>query len=329
MKKIINNPNNVVGELLEGFAKANPALIYTPEYQVISRREPPNKKVGIVSGGGSGHEPAHAGYVGRGMLDAAVAGNVFSSPGPDRIQKGIELANAGEGVLLIVKNYSGDVMNFGMAQEIAQMDDLLVESVIVKDDVAVPDSTFSTGRRGIAGTVLVHKCAGAKAESGANLAQVKQVAEKAAANIRSMGMAMSSCIIPAVGTPGFTLEDNQVEIGMGIHGEPGIKRTTVKTAQEVAAILLDKILSDYDYTASQVAVLVNGLGSTPLMELYILYNEVEKQLHEKGISIYRSFVGNYMTALEMSGCSISLLKLDDELKELLDAPSDAPAFLVR
>lgn len=328
MKKIINQPNDVVSELLVGMAKAHPELKYTEKLEVISRREKTSGKVGIVSGGGSGHEPAHAGYVGRGMLDAAVAGNVFSSPSPDRIIKGIEEANGGAGVLLIIKNYSGDIMNFGMSKDLAEMDDIEVESVVVKDDVAVPDSTYSTGRRGIAGTVFVHKIAGAKAQTGASLQEVKASAEKAIANIRSMGMAMSPCTLPAVGKPGFQLGKNEIEIGMGIHGEPGVERTSVKTAKETAQILLDKILADYDYSNSEVALLVNGLGSTPLMELYILNNEVEKLLSEKGIKIYKTLVGNYMTALEMSGCSLTLMKLDDELKQLLDAPCDTPALKV-
>ncbi len=327
MKKIINQPGNVVSELLAGMAKAYPELKYTEKLEVISRKEK-SKKVGIVSGGGSGHEPAHAGYVGKGMLDAAVAGNVFSSPSPDRIIKGIEEANSGEGVLLIIKNYSGDIMNFGMAKDMAEMDGIRVESVVVKDDVAVPDSTYSTGRRGIAGTVFVHKIAGAKAESGASLDEVKAAAEKAIANIRSMGMAMSSCILPAVGKPGFELGEDEIEIGMGIHGEPGVERTGIKTAAETAEILLSKILADLDYAGSEVALMVNGLGSTPLMELYILNNEIEKLLTAKGIKIYKTFVGNYMTALEMSGCSITLMKLDEELKELLNYPCNTPALKV-
>jgi phosphoenolpyruvate---glycerone phosphotransferase subunit DhaK len=327
MKKIINQPNSVVSELLMGMAKAHPELKYTEELEVISRTQK-SKKVGIVSGGGSGHEPAHAGYVGKGMLDAAVAGNVFSSPSPDRIIKGIEEANSGEGVLLVIKNYSGDIMNFDMAKDMAEMDGIRVESVVIKDDVAVPDSTYSTGRRGIAGTIFVHKIAGAKAEAGGNLDEVKAVAEKAIANIRTMGMAMSSCILPAVGKPGFELGENEIEIGMGIHGEPGVERTTVKTAAETADILLAKVLADYDYLGSEVAVLVNGLGGTPLMELYILNNEVEKILSEKGVKIYKTFVGNYMTSLDMLGCSVTLMKLDDELKELLDAPCSTPALKI-
>lgn len=325
MKKIINNPDNVVSEMLEGMAKAHPELIYFKDYEVISRRVK-SSKVGIVSGGGSGHEPAHAGYVGKGMLDAAVAGNVFASPSPDRILKGIEEANGGEGVLLIIKNYSGDIMNFQMAKELAEMEGIRVDSVVVKDDVAVPDSTYSTGRRGIAGTVFVHKIAGAKAEMGGSLEEVKAAAEKAIQNIRSMGMAMSPCILPGVGKPGFELGEDEIEVGMGIHGEPGIERKKIMSAQELAEELVGKILADMDYSNSEVAVMVNGLGATPLMELYILNNEVEKILSRHNIRIHRTYVGNFMTSLEMAGCSVTLLKLDDELKELLDAPCNTPAF---
>ena len=327
MKKIINNPDEVVSEMLQGLVKANPQLKYSKDLEVVSKIDKENK-VGLVSGGGSGHEPAHAGYVGKGMLDAAVAGNVFASPSPDRILKGIQEADTGEGVLLIIKNYSGDIMNFSMAKDLAEMEDIKVEMVVVKDDVAVKDSTYSTGRRGIAGTVFVHKLAGAKAAAGGSLDEVKKVAEKTIANIRSMGMAMTSCILPGVGVPGFSLDDNEIEIGMGIHGEPGVERTTVKTAAELAEILCNRILEDYDYSDSEVAVMVNGLGATPLMELYILNNEVEKILSEKNIKIHKALVGNYMTALEMSGCSITLLKLDDELMNLLDAPCDTPALKV-
>lgn len=328
MKKIINQPDNVVSEMLMGIEKANPDVVYHSGVEIISRKQKKDNKVGLVSGGGSGHEPAHAGYVGYGMLDAAVSGNVFASPSPDRILKGIQEADSGAGVLLIIKNYSGDIMNFNMAKDLAQMDDIKVETVVVKDDVAVEESTYSTGRRGIAGTVFVHKIAGAKAEKGASLEEVKEAAQKTIANVRSMGMAMTPCILPAVGKPGFELDDNEVEIGMGIHGEPGIQRTSKKTAKEYAEIMVKKILDDYDYSSSEVALMINGLGSTPLMELYILNNEVQNILKDKGIKIYKTFVGNYMTALEMSGCSVTLLKLDDELKELLDFESKAPGMRV-
>lgn len=328
MKKIINKPMDVVAEALRGMELAHPELRYTPGYEVVSRREKADK-VAVISGGGAGHEPAHAGYVGKGMLDAAVSGNVFSSPSPDRIGEAINQMDSGKGVLLIIKNYSGDIMNFGLASDLAQAEDIEVESVVVKDDVAVPDSTYSTGRRGIAGTVFVHKIAGARAELGGSLQEVKAAAEKAISNIRSMGMAMSPCILPAVGKPGFILKEDEIEIGMGIHGEPGVERTRIKTAKETAEILLEKILEDYDYTDCEVAVLVNGLGGTPLMELYILNMEIQKLLEEKKISAYKTFVGNYMTALDMTGCSLTLMKLDDELKELLDTPCDTPALKIK
>lgn len=329
MKKIINDPNLVVTEMLEGLAKSNPNVVYAGEgVEVISRKEKKEGKVGVISGGGSGHEPAHAGYVGKGMLDAAVAGNVFASPSPDRIIEGIKAADSDAGVLMVIKNYSGDIMNFDMAGEIASMEGITTDSVVVRDDVAVQDSTYSTGRRGIAGTVFVHKIAGAAAEEGKSLEEVKAVAQKTIDNVRSMGMASTPCILPAVGTPGFELGPNEVEIGMGIHGEPGINRSEVMPAKDLAKKMIDLILEDYDYSNSEVAVMVNGLGGTPLMELYIYYNEVEKLLTEKGIKIHRAFVGNYMTSLEMAGCSVTLLKLDDELKHYLDAPSEAPAFRV-
>lgn len=326
MKKIINNPNDVVKEALEGMQMAyKDKLEYVPGFELIVRKDLKNK-VGIISGGGSGHEPLHAGYVGEGMLDAAVAGNIFSSPSPDRISEAIERVDKGEGVLLVIKNYSGDIMNFGLSKDMAEADDKKVATVIVKDDVAVEDSTYSTGRRGIAGTVFVHKIAGAMAEKGATLEEVERAANKAIANIRSMGMAMSACTLPAVGKPGFVLADDEMEVGMGIHGEPGIERTSIKSAKETAKILLEKILKDYDYSNSEVALLVNGLGATPLMELYILNREVCNLLEEKNIKVYKNMVGNYTTALDMSGCSLTLMKLDSELKELLDAPCDTPAW---
>lgn len=328
MKKIINDPENVVEEMLKGIALSDPSLIHVEGMGVIARKLK-TEKVGLVSGGGSGHEPAHAGYVGKGMLDAAVSGNVFSSPDPERILAGIKEADSGKGVLLIIKNYAGDYMNFTMAQELADLDDIEVDYVVVKDDVAVEDSTYSTGRRGIAGTVFVHKLAGAKAQEGASLAEVKEIAEKTIKNIRSMGMAMSSCIIPSVGKPGFSLDENEIEIGMGIHGEPGISRTEILSAKELAKVLLSKIIEDFeksDGIEGEVALMVNGLGATPLMELYILNESVHTLLKEKGIQVYKTFVGNYMTALEMQGCSLTLLKLDDELKRLLDAPADTLAF---
>ncbi len=329
MKKIINNPTDVVSEALMGMQAAYPnKLVYTPKMEVISRKEKKTDKVAVISGGGAGHEPLHAGFVGKGMLDAAISGNVFSSPSPDRIGSAIEQVSCGKGVLMVIKNYSGDIMNFGLSADLAEMDDIEVSQVVVKDDVAVPDREEGTGRRGIAGTVFVHKIAGAKAEQGASLAEVKAAAEKAIRNIRTMGVAMTPCILPAVGRPGFQIADDEIEIGMGIHGEKGIETTKIKTAKEIAEILVGRILDDYDYSNSEVAVLVNGLGGTPLMELYILNMEVQKILEEKRIKVYRTFVGNYCTSIDMTGASITLMKLDDELKELLDAPCDTPALKI-
>ena len=325
MKKIINDPEHVVSEMLAGIEISDSSLRYIPGFEVIARREPNKEKVAIISGGGSGHEPAHAGYVGRGMLDA-VAGNVFASPSPDRILEAIHQVGGDKGVLMVIKNYSGDIMNFSMAAELAEMEGYKVMSVVTRDDVAVPESTYSTGRRGIAGTVFVHKIAGAAAEAGRSLEEVRDVAQKVIDNTRSMGMAMSPCILPGVGKPGFVLADDEIEVGMGIHGEPGVERTSVKTSKELAEILCGHILADMDFSGSDCAVMVNGLGGTPLMELYILTNDVNALLREKGINPVRWYVGNYMTSLEMSGCSVSLLRLDDEMKAYLDAPAHTAAW---
>jgi len=326
MKKIINKPEGVVSEMLAGMELSNPDVKYLRGSEVIARRKPDKAKVALISGGGSGHEPAHAGYVGRGMLDAAVAGNVFASPSPDRIIDAIHEVAGEPGVLLVIKNYSGDIMNFGMAAELAELEGVKVLSVVTRDDVAVPDSTYSTGRRGIAGTVFVHKIAGAAAEAGKSLGEVRDVAQKVIDNTRSMGLAMTPCVLPGVGKPGFVLAEDEIEIGMGIHGEPGVERTAVKTAAELAAILCGRILADYDFEGSDVAVMINGLGGTPLMELYVLTNEVNSLLKKHGISIHRYYVGNYMTSLEMSGCSVTLLRLDEELRAYLDAPADTAAW---
>ena len=326
MKKIINDPEHVVSEMLAGIEISDSSLRYIPGFEVIARREPNKEKVAIISGGGSGHEPAHAGYVGCGMLDAAVAGNVFASPSPDRILEAIHQVGGDKGVLMVIKNYSGDIMNFSMAAELAEMEGYKVMSVVTRDDVAVPESTYSTGRRGIAGTVFVHKIAGAAAEAGRSLEEVRDIAQKVIDNTRSMGMAMSPCILPGVGKPGFVLADDEIEVGMGIHGEPGVERTSVKTSKELAEILCGHILADMDFSGSDCAVMVNGLGGTPLMELYILTNDVNALLREKGINPVRWYVGNYMTSLEMSGCSVSLLRLDDEMKAYLDAPAHTAAW---
>ncbi|MGY0692071.1 dihydroxyacetone kinase subunit DhaK [Virgibacillus sp. FSP13] len=328
MKKIINDPEQVVQDMIKGLIAAHPDIMKNlPGTTVIAQKDVPiANKVGLVSGGGSGHEPAHAGYVGKGMLDAAVAGEVFTSPTPDQVLEAIKAVDGGAGVLLIIKNYTGDVLNFEMAAEMAEAEGIQVEKVVVNDDVAVEDSSFTSGRRGIAGTVFVHKIAGAIAEKGGSLEEVKAVAEKVVANVRSMGMATSPCIVPASGKPSFELADDEMEVGIGIHGEPGIERKKMGSADEIAITLTEKILADIDFTGSDVTVMVNGLGSTPEMELYILNHKVQAILAEKGIHVYKTFVGEYMTALEMAGCSVTLLKLDDELKTLLDAPSSAPAF---
>ncbi|TZE83016.1 dihydroxyacetone kinase subunit DhaK [Calorimonas adulescens] len=329
MKKLINDPNTVVEEMMEGIVQAYPQYVRKLEgFNVLVRADAPvNGKVALVSGGGSGHEPAHGGYVGKGMLDGAVAGAVFTSPTPDAIYEAIKAVNGGAGVLLVVKNYTGDVMNFDMAKEMAEMDGIKVDSVVVNDDVAVENSTWTTGRRGIAGTVFVHKIAGAAADKGMTLEEVKRVGEKVIANVRSMGMALTPCTVPAAGKPSFTLAENEMEIGIGIHGEPGTHRESVKAADEIADELLNKILADLPYeSGDEVAVMVNGMGGTPLMELFVINRHVASVLKEKGIKVYRTFVGEYMTSLEMQGASITLLKLDDELKGLLDAPSDTIAF---
>ncbi|KRQ87697.1 PTS-dependent dihydroxyacetone kinase, dihydroxyacetone-binding subunit DhaK [Caloramator mitchellensis] len=331
MKKIINNPERVVEEMMEGIVAAYPQYVRKLEnYNVLVRKNSPVEgKVALVSGGGSGHEPSHGGFVGEGMLDAAVAGAVFTSPTPDAIYEAVKNVASDKGALLIIKNYTGDVMNFDMAKEMAEMDGIRVESVIVNDDVAVENSTWTVGRRGIAGTVFVHKIAGAKAETGAELDEVKRVTEKVIANVRSMGMALTPCIVPAAGKPNFTLDENEMEIGMGIHGEPGTHRENLKTADEIVEHLMSKILGDINLEEKDdVAVMINGLGATPLMELFIANRKVDEILKTRGVRVYRTFVGEFMTSLEMAGFSISILKLDDELKELLDAKADTPALKV-
>lgn len=331
MKKIINNPELVVEDMLAGMVAAHPDYVRKLENATVLVRanSPVEGKVALVSGGGSGHEPSHGGYVGKGMLDGAVAGAVFTSPTPDRVYEAIKAVDSGNGVLLVIKNYTGDVMNFEMAKDMAEMEGIQVSTVVVNDDVAVENSTYTAGRRGIAGTVFIHKLAGAKAETGASLEEVTRVAEKVIDNVRSMGMSISSCIVPAAGKPNFTLAENEMEIGMGIHGEPGTHREEIKTSDEITEHLVNKILEDMHLEdGTEVAVMVNGLCSTPLMELYIVNKKVNEMLTEKGIKIHKTFVGEFMTSLEMAGFSVTLLKLDDELKELLDAPADTPALRV-
>lgn len=331
MKKIINNPENVVDEMLQGIVKAYPEYLKRLEgFDVLVRKDLPVKgKVALVSGGGSGHEPSHGGFVGEGMLDGAVAGEVFTSPTPDQVFEAIKVVDSGEGVLLIIKNYSGDVMNFEMAKDMAEMEGIKVETVVVNDDVAVEDSTYTTGRRGIAGTVLVHKISGAAAEKGMDLENVKRVAEKVIANTRSMGMSLTPCTVPQAGKPSFELEEDEMEVGLGIHGEPGIYKRKIMNADEITGLLLEKILEDIEVKENEeVAVLVNGLGGTPIMELYIVNREVHEILEEKNIKIYKTLVGNFMTSLEMAGFSLTVLKLDNELKELLDFKANTPVLKI-
>lgn len=327
MKKLINKVDDVEREMIEGLAKAAPKkLRKLDEGNIIVRTPKKEGKVALVSGGGSGHEPAHGGYVGEGMLDCAVAGSVFTSPTPDQIYEGIKAVATEAGVLAIVKNYTGDVLNFEMAIDMAKEEGVHADYVIVNDDVAVKDSLYTTGRRGVAGTIFVHKIAGARAEEGASLAEVKACAEHVIKNVRSMGMAIAPCTVPAAGKHGFTLADDEVEIGIGIHGEPGTSREKMLSANEAAKRLLDTILADLDYSGREVAVLVNGMGATPLMELYIINDFVQDYMKEKGVKVYDTIVGNYMTAIEMAGFSLSLLRLDENMKRLYDAKADTLAW---
>ena len=327
MKKLINKVDDVEREMIEGLAKAAPKkLRKLDEGNIIVRTPKKEGKVALVSGGGSGHEPAHGGYVGSGMLDCAVAGSVFTSPTPDQIYEGIKAVATEAGVLAIVKNYTGDVLNFEMAIDMAKDEGVNADYVIVNDDVAVKDSLYTTGRRGVAGTIFVHKIAGARAEEGAGLAEVKSCAEHVIENVRSMGMAISPCTVPAAGKPGFTLAEDEVEIGIGIHGEPGTSREKMLSANEAAKRLLDTILADLDYSGKEVVVLVNGMGATPLMELYIINSFVQDYLKEKDVKVYDTMVGNYMTAIEMAGFSLTLLRLDEDMKRLYDAKADTLAW---
>ncbi len=327
MKKFINDVALVEDQMIQGMVKAYPGYLRKLDCgNVVVRAHKKEGRVALISGGGSGHEPAHGGFVGKGMLDAAVAGAVFTSPTPDQILEGIRAIATDAGVLMVVKNYTGDVMNFEMAAEMAEMEGIQVKHVVTNDDVAVKDSLYTIGRRGVAGTVFVHKIAGAKAEAGASLDEVQTVAQKVIDNVRTMGVALTPCTVPAAGKPGFELAEDEMEVGIGIHGEPGTHKEKVRPADEIVDHLLEQILADIDYTGSEVAVMINGSGATPLMELFILNNRVADVLADKGIRVYRTFVGEYMTSIEMQGFSLSLLRLDEEMKELLDAPADTPAW---
>lgn len=330
MKKIINKPENVVMEMCNGIAMAHPELEFIKKYKVIKRKNIDKNKVSLISGGGSGHEPAHAGFVGKGMLDAAVCGDVFASPSQIQVYQSIKSTASDKGTLLIIKNYSGDMMNFKNAAYLASEDGIKVDYVRVEDDIAVEDSLYTVGRRGVAGTVFVHKIAGAAAELGKSLEDVKSIAQKAADNVRSLGFALTSCTVPAKGTPTFELGEDEIEFGVGIHGEPGIRREKMASADDLAKKMVDAILKDMNIVGNneEVAILINGFGGTPLQELYLLNNSVYRELSKKNIKINRAFVGNYMTSIDMEGASISILKLDDELKNLLSQVSYTPAFKV-
>jgi dihydroxyacetone kinase-like protein len=323
MKKLLDDPANAVADSLEGFGLAHADLVevHADPVYVVRAGGAVQGKVGLVSGGGSGHEPLHAGFVGDGMLDAAVPGAVFTSPTPDQIAPAIQASDGGAGVLAIVKNYTGDVLNFETAVELAQAEDVEVTSVLVDDDVAVEDSLYTAGRRGVAGTVAVEKIAGAAAARGDDLAGVTAIAERVVANVRSMGVALTACTVPHVGGPSFDLGDDEIEIGIGIHGEPGRRRIPAASANEITRSLLEPVADDLALASGErVLLLVNGMGGTPLSELYVVYGRARRLLEERGVQVSRSLVGNYVTSLEMQGASVTVLRLDDELETLWDAP---------
>lgn len=329
MKKLINDPADVVAEALLGMAAAHPDRLRVDlENKIVYRKEATRPgKVGLISGGGSGHEPMHGGFVGLGMLDAACAGEVFTSPVPDQMMAATKAVDAGAGVLHIVKNYTGDVMNFEMAAELAAADaGVEVASVVTDDDVAVQDSLYTAGRRGVGVTVLLEKIVGAAAEEGRSLADCADLARKINGDGRSMGMALTSCTVPAAGKPTFELGEDEMEVGIGIHGEPGRERKPLAPAAEVARLLVEPVLSDLDFTGEPVIAFVNGLGGTPLIELYLMYHEVATLLDKAGVQVARSLVGNYITSLEMAGCSVTLLRADADTVALWDAPVNTPGL---
>lgn len=324
MKKIINDKDKIISQMLKGLQKANEDKVkINEELKIVYRKDLPIKgKVGLISGGGSGHEPAHAGYVGDGMLDCAICGEIFTSPTPDQVLEAIKLADSGEGVFMVIKNYTGDVMNFEMAKDMAEMEGINVDYIIVNDDVAVEDSTYTTGRRGIAGTIFVHKVLGAMARSGKSLEEMKAMAEKIVKNIKSMGMATKACINPISGKESFDLSEEDMEIGVGIHGEPGVKQEKIKTADEISKELLDHILDDFENLDGDFVLMVNGMGQTTEMELFIVNNFASDYLKEKNINIKKTFLGNFMTSMDMAGFSLTLFKVDDEILKLLEENVD-------
>ena len=328
MKKLINAPESVVDEALAGMAAAHADLIRVIEPNVVVRADAPRQgKVGVISGGGSGHEPMHGGFVGMGMLDAACPGAVFTSPVPDQMLAATKAVDGGKGVLHIVKNYTGDIMNFELAAELAQAEGIEVTSVVIADDVAVKDSLYTAGRRGVGGTVLAEKIVGAAAEEGQDLAAVTALCQRVQDNVRSMGMALTSCVVPHAGKPTFDLGEDEMEIGIGIHGEPGRERRKLAGADEITEALMTPILDDMPFSSGdRVLAFVNGMGGTPLIELYVVYRKVAEMCEARGVKIERNLIGNYITSLEMAGCSVTLLKLDDEMVRLWDAPVKTPAL---
>ena len=329
MKKIINQPANFVPEMLEGLLKAHPdQLAYESELQCIVRADAPVQgKVALATGGGSGHLPVFLGYVGRGLLDGCAVGDVFNSPSADQMLTVTKRIHGGKGVVYIYGNYSGDVMNFDMASEMADMEDIEVRTVLVRDDVASAPPEEAARRRGVAGMVFAFKCAGARADKGGSLDEVVAAAEKALANTRSMGVALSPCTVPMAGRPTFTIGDDEMEIGMGIHGEPGAKREKLQSADQITERMVTAVLADLTPRAGErVAVMVNGLGATPPEELYIIYRKVHEMLSAQDIAVHRAYVGEYATSMEMAGASITMMRVDDELAELLDHPAQSPFF---
>lgn len=332
MKKIMNQPETLVREMCNGIVLAHPNLAFNSKYKIISKKQINTNKVTLISGGGSGHEPAHAGFVGKGMLDVAVCGDVFASPSQIQLYQAIRNSASDKGTLLIIKNYSGDIMNFKNAAHLASEDGIEVDYVIVDDDIAVEDSLYTVGKRGVAGTVLVHKIAGAAAEAGLPLAEVKEIAQHAIANIRSIGFAFTSCTVPAKGTPTFQIADNEMEYGVGIHGEPGIKREAVISADQLGERTVNALLSNLaidNDSNEEVVVMINGFGGTPLQELYLLNNSVSRELASKNKIIAKAFVGNYMTSIDMTGASVTIMKLDDTLKKWLAEPCNTPALVIQ
>ena len=329
MKKIINEPTQVVDEMLQGLSFMHDDLVERLYgFDVIVRKAEKTGKVGLISGGGSGHEPSHAGFVGDGMLSAAICGAVFTSPTPDQILEAIKAADEGAGVFMVIKNYSGDIMNFEIAQELAEMEGIDVASVVVDDDIAVENSLYTQGRRGVAGTILVHKILGDAARSGKSLSEMKDLADKLILEIKTIGLALSGATVPEVGKPGFVLEDDEFEYGVGIHGEPGYKKEKMQPSALLASELVEKLSEGFQLKAGErYGLLINGLGSTPLMEQYVFANDVAKLLHEKGVELAFKKIGNYMTSIDMAGLSLTLIRLaDDEWLDALNAPVTTPAW---